>query len=371
VLGFQVEYHALLPEGDQEEIIARLNHDQVPDELLAQERLLPIDIYETDQHIQTMLHKIFDRRSVIKKFKVQNGYPTMSGILTTHSIAQAKRIYHTLKEMKASGTLMTGRHFDERHQLIDPDFPRVAITFSTNPDQQDKNSTDDELLDIMSDYAKQFDSTIYTDEKSYNQNINKRLARKEKQYQSSGQWLDLVIVVDRLLTGFDSPTIQTLYVDREMNYQKLLQAFSRTNRIYSGKDAGMIVTFRKPETMKQNVQDTFRLFSNEKPNFEVLVPKEYAEVRTEFDDLVNQYLQAEVTLEESPGHLPSMIAQVKAYQKLAHNFKILKSYDDYEEEADDLAPITSQLPSFQGKAENLKAAIKDEIEENDDDTIDL
>ncbi len=371
VLGFQVEYHALLPEGDQEEIIERLNHDQVPDELLAQERLLPTDIYETDQHIQTMLHKIFDRRSVIKKFKVQNGYPTMSGILTTHSIAQAKRIYHTLKEMKASGTLMTGRHFDERHQLIDPDFPRVAITFSTNPDQQDKNSTDDELLEIMSDYAQQFDTTIYTDEKSYNQNINKRLARKEKQYQSNGQWLDLVIVVDRLLTGFDSPTIQTLYVDREMKYQKLLQAFSRTNRIYSGKDAGMIVTFRKPETMKQNVQDTFRLFSNEKQNFEVLVPKEYAEVRTEFDDLVNQYLQAEVTLEESPGHLPSMIAQVKAYQKLAHNFKILKSYDDYEEEADDLAPITSQLPSFQGKAENLKAAIKDEIEENDDDTIDL
>jgi type I restriction enzyme R subunit len=156
-----------------------------------------------------------------------------------------------------------------------------------------------------------------------------------------------------------------------MKYQKLLQAFSRTNRIHAGKDAGMIVTFRKPETMKQNVQDTFRLFSNEKQNFEVLVPKEYAEVRTEFDDLVNQYLQAEVTLEESPGHLPSMIAQVKAYQKLAHNFKILKSYDDYEEEADDLVPITSQLPSFQGKAENLKAAIKDEIEENDDDTIDL
>ncbi|MDP1136600.1 hypothetical protein Q6325_28495, partial [Klebsiella pneumoniae] len=66
-----------------------------------------------------------------------------------------------------------------------------------------------------------------------------------KQYQSDGQWLDFVIVVDRLLTGFDSPTIQTLYIDREMNYQKLLQAFSRTNRIYTGKDSGLIVSFRK------------------------------------------------------------------------------------------------------------------------------
>ncbi|WP_273751035.1 type I restriction enzyme subunit R domain-containing protein, partial [Leuconostoc mesenteroides] len=93
-----------------------------------------------------------------------------------------------------------------------PDFPRVAITFSTNPDQQDKNHTDDDLLRIMAEYSKQYDTPAYTDEKRYNQNINKRLARKEKQYQSDGQWLDLVIVVDRLLTGFDSPTIQTLYV---------------------------------------------------------------------------------------------------------------------------------------------------------------
>lgn len=109
----------------------------------------------------------------------------------------------------------------------------------------------------MKEYAKQFDASPYQDEKLYNQNINKRLARKEKQYQSEGQWLDFVIVVDRLLTGFDSPTIQTLYIDREMNYQKLLQAFSRTNRIYTGKDSGLIVSFRKPFTMKENVKTRF------------------------------------------------------------------------------------------------------------------
>ncbi|QEA55079.1 type I restriction endonuclease subunit R [Leuconostoc citreum] len=371
VLGFQVEYHSLLPEGDQEHIVARVNHEDVPDALVEQERLLPNEIYETDEHIRAMLLKIFDRRSLIKKFKVQNGYPTMSGILTTHSIAQAKRIYAMLQKMKHEGTLITGRQFDERHQLVDPDFPRVAITFSTNPDQQDKDHTDDDLMRIMAEYSKQYDTPAYTDEKRYNQNINKRLARKEKQYQSDGQWLDLVIVVDRLLTGFDSPTIQTLYVDREMKYQKLLQAFSRTNRIYSGKDAGMIVTFRKPETMKENVQDTFRLFSNENQNFEALVPKEYSEVRSEFDDLVNHYFQAEATLEENPGHLPSMIEQVKAYQKLENSYKALKSYDDYENEADDLAPIINQLPTFQGKAENLKAEIKQKIDDDDNEQLDI
>lgn len=59
---------------------------------------------------------------------------------------------------------------------------------------------------------------------------NNRLARKDVQYQKDGQWLDLVIVVDRLLTGFDAPTIQTLYVDRELRYQKLLQAREPKNQ---------------------------------------------------------------------------------------------------------------------------------------------
>lgn len=370
VLGFQVEYHSLLSEVDQEGIVARANNNQVPDEVIEQERLIPNDVYETDEHIRAMLRKIFDRRSIVKKFKVQNGLPTMSGILTTHSIAQAKRIYKILQEMKAAGTLINGRQFDERHQLLDPDFPRVAITFSTNPDQQDQNATDDELLTIMADYAKQFDSTPYTDEKLYNQNINKRLARKERQYQTDGQWLDLVIVVDRLLTGFDSPTIQTLYVDREMKYQKLLQAFSRTNRIYTGKDAGMIVTFRKPETMKENVEATFRLFSNEDQNFEALIPREYHEVRAEFDTLVQNYFQAEVALDENPNDIATMINQVRAYQKLEQNYRALKSYDGFEEDTEELAPITNQLPQFQGKAENLKAAIK-AAAENEEETLDI
>ncbi|WP_354792170.1 DEAD/DEAH box helicase family protein, partial [Dactylosporangium sp. NPDC005555] len=289
VLGFQVEYHSLISEEDQEVIVTQLNKGKLPDDVLQQEKLLPTELYETDEHIRTMLQKIFNRRSVVKKFKVQNGFPTMSAILTTHSIAQAKHIYRILKEMKDNGTLLNGRQFDERHQLIDKDFPRVAITFSTNPDQLEKNEQDDELVEIMKEYAKQFDASPYQDEKLYNQNINKRLARKEKQYQSDGQWLDFVIVVDRLLTGFDSPTIQTLYIDREMNYQKLLQAFSRTNRIYTGKDSGLIVSFRKPFTMKENVQNTFRLFSNENQNFDQLIPREYEEVKKEFIECSTLY----------------------------------------------------------------------------------
>ena len=363
VLGFQVEYHSLISEEDQEVIVTQLNKGKLPDDVLQQEKLLPTELYETDEHIRTMLQKIFNRRSVVKKFKVKNGFPTMSAILTTHSIAQAKHIYRILKEMKDNGTLLNGRQFDERHQLIDKDFPRVAITFSTNPDQLEKNEQDDELVEIMKEYAKQFDASPYQDEKLYNQNINKRLARKEKQYQSDGQWLDFVIVVDRLLTGFDSPTIQTLYIDREMNYQKLLQAFSRTNRIYTDKNSGLIVSFRKPFTMKENVQNTFRLFSNEKQNFDQLIPREYEEVKREFIECSTLYKQSEAELSDNPNDLKTMIAQVSAYQKLEKSYKALRSYDQYEEEFEAFSEVVEQLPRYQGKMENVKAQIKEILED--------
>lgn len=66
VLGFQVEYHSLISEEDQEVIVTQLNKGKLPDDVLQQEKLLPTELYETDEHIRTMLQKIFNRRSVVK-----------------------------------------------------------------------------------------------------------------------------------------------------------------------------------------------------------------------------------------------------------------------------------------------------------------
>jgi type I restriction enzyme R subunit len=90
--------------------------------------------------------------------------------------------------------------------LRDPDFPRVAITYSLSENQDEMNEAQAEINGIMQEYNALFD-TNYTDADQFNKNINSRLARKDAQYQKDGQWLDMVIVVDRLLTGFDAPTI--------------------------------------------------------------------------------------------------------------------------------------------------------------------
>lgn len=97
----------------------------------------------------------------------------------------------------------------------------------------------------------------------YNRNLNDRLARKMDKYKSREQQLDLVIVVDRLLTGFDAPCLSTLFIDRQpMNPHDIVQAFSRTNRIFDkNKRYGQIVTFQSPKKFKKAVDDAIKLFS--------------------------------------------------------------------------------------------------------------
>ena len=109
------------------------------------------------------------------------------------------------------------------------------------------------MKEALADYNEMF-GTHYSIEQidAYNKNLNERLARKNR-FKSRNQQLDLVIVVDRLLTGFDAPCISTLFVDRQpMKPHDIIQAFSRTNRLFdSKKEYGQIVTFQSPKEYKE------------------------------------------------------------------------------------------------------------------------
>ena len=381
VLNFQVEYHCLLDDDSRTEFLYKKIKEMYPKldptkkitdmtEIEAEE-LQDKELFEQDKYIETMLRKIFKRQSVIERFKVINGSPTMSAILTTHSIAQAKRIYHKLQAMKANDTLLNGRELDERHMLRDPDFPRVAVTYSLNENQDEMNEAQVEINAIMQEYNALFD-TNYTDIDQFNRNINSRLARKDAQYQKDGQWLDMVIVVDRLLTGFDAPTIQTLYVDRELKFQKLLQAFSRTNRIAEGKEYGMVVSFRKPNTMRLNVAEAIWLFTNQNQNWEALIPREYAEVKEFYIDAYAEFVQTKLDLIADPHNIKNKVAQVRAYQRLEKIHKAIVSYEDYANDYDELKEIILCLPEEKGHCENLKAEIRAEMDDkvlDDDDDL--
>jgi type I restriction enzyme R subunit len=288
-------------------------------------------------------------------------------------------------ELKKSGDLITGKPLDERRRLNDSDFPRVAITYSLSEKEGEKNKAAEELLEIMREYDITFgtgyakaaekgrkkvksgsdDDAYEIDDSNYNQNINNRLARKGAQYQKDGQWLDFVIVVDRLLTGFDAPTIQALYVDKELRWHGLLQAFSRTNRVMTGKNIGMIVTFRKPYTMAKNVEDAIRLFSNEARDWESLIPKKYEKVRKDLDNAYKVYTKAKAELEKDPTDIKKKIEAVKTFQAVKRFVEAIESYEEFETDFEELKPTIEVVADDFGHIENIKAEVKEELNPDD------
>ena len=126
------------------------------------------------------------------------------------------------------------------------------------------------IVEIIEDYntryGMKFQMATYA---TFKKDISYRLAHKE-QYKgiehTSDQQIDLLIVVDQMLTGFDSKWINTLYLDKILVYEKLIQAFSRTNRLYGPeKPFGTIRYYRKPYTMQRNIEEAFKLYSGDRP----------------------------------------------------------------------------------------------------------
>ena len=115
----------------------------------------------------------------------------------------------------------------------------------------------------LSDFSDELQNEVKRILEIYNNNLNDRLARKQKYYTDREQQVDIVIVVDRLLTGFDAPCLSTLFIDRPpMSPQGLIQAFSRTNRLFDqNKEYGQIVTFRNPKEYKEKINAALVLYS--------------------------------------------------------------------------------------------------------------
>ena len=125
-----------------------------------------------------------------------------------------------------------------------PDFPKFAITYSVTENQDGSCVNQEKMRESLKDYNEMFGTKFDISQiQAYNGNLNKRLARKDPKFKSRREQLDLVIVVDRLLTGFDAPCMSTIFIDRQpMGPHDLIQAFSRTNRIFnSTKKYGQIV----------------------------------------------------------------------------------------------------------------------------------
>lgn len=129
---------------------------------------------------------------------------------------------------------------------------------------------EDGLVEIMTDYNEQYEQDFkLANHAKFKKDIAARLAHKEPYLRietTPEKQIDLLIVVDQMLTGFDSKWINTLYMDKVLEYENIIQAFSRTNRLFGpDKPFGTIRYYRKPHTMERNINSAIKLYSGDKP----------------------------------------------------------------------------------------------------------
>ena len=190
---------------------------------------------------------------------------------------------------------------------------------------------EDAIVEIVEDYnaryGMKFQLATYA---AFKKDISYRLSHKE-QYESvertPDQQFDLLIVVDQMLTGFDSKWINTLYLDKILVYEKLIQAFSRTNRLYGPeKPFGTIRYYRKPYTMQRNIDEAFKLYSGDKPRGLFADKLEYnlGKMNALYDDITAIFVSAGI---ENFEKLPVDHAERGRFAKL------FKQFNDYLEAA--------------------------------------
>lgn len=152
---------------------------------MEKESHLPSTIYESDEHIQKVIHKIFRPDNAYTKFDFKNGRPQKSAILTTNSIAMAKRYYDAIKRMTKDPDWMAkefeGHPIRKGRTIEDKDFPRIAITYSLNDNEETSKLDQEDMINIIKDYNQSYDTAwSIQDIERYNGDINNRLARKKR-----------------------------------------------------------------------------------------------------------------------------------------------------------------------------------------------
>ncbi|HEM5171288.1 TPA: type I restriction endonuclease subunit R [Streptococcus suis] len=318
VLKFMVDYNDVRPQFksyETEQDLEKLSAAETKKALLHPTRISEISSYILE-HFNQKTHR-------------QSG-KGFNAMFAVSSVEAAKAYYQELQEQQV------GREKPLKIATI--------FSFAANEAQaaigeiDDENFTPNDLPDLSSkeflsrcvhDYNRLF-QTNYTINGNDFQNYYRDLAKRVK----TGE-VDLLIVVGMFLTGFDAPTLNTLFVDKNLRYHGLIQAFSRTNRIYDAtKSFGNIVTFRD---LEKATTDAIKLFGKTE-TAEVLLERSYTDYLEGYDDAGEQkagYLVvAQELLERFPD--PSEIVKEsdkKAFVDLFGKFlkldNILHNYDDF------------------------------------------
>ena len=321
VLKFKVDYNDVRPQFKALET----ETDEIKLTAAENKRLLlhPDRIKEVSQYIL--------KNFKLKTHRNQGGQKGFNAMFAVNSVEAAKLYYEELNNLQKD---------DEKKLKIATIFSYVANEEqnavgdiqdeSFEPSAMD-SSAKEFLAKAINDYNAMFRTSFGVDSKEF-QNYYRDLAKRVK-----NQDIDLVIVVGMFLTGFDAPTLNTLFVDKNLRYHGLMQAFSRTNRIYDAtKTFGNIVTFRD---LEQATVDAITLFGD-KNTKNVVLEKSYEEYLKGFTDIATGdarkgYIDIVKELKDQFPQPDEIVTEAdkKAFVKIFGEYlkveNILKNYDEF------------------------------------------
>jgi len=214
------------------------------------EDYIPVSQYHEKEH----QHKVV--QDILENWVHLSQDSKFHAIFATSSIPEAIEYYRLLKQ--------------QAPLKLDTDL-KITALFDPNIDNGGGvQFKQDGLVEIMEDYNQRYGQTFdLAKHAKFKKDIAARLAHKKPYAHIAStpeQQIDLLIVVDQMLTGFDSKWLNTLYMDKVLTYQHIIQAFSRTNRLFGpDKPHGTIRYYRDPHTMTRNIDDAVKLYSGDKP----------------------------------------------------------------------------------------------------------
>lgn len=356
VLRFSVEYIGRYKENEGKQSAIDIKVEDIDTK----------EVYESDKRLEKIVDYIIlnhNRKTYNRKF---------TSIFAVSSIDVLIKYYELFSRKKAEG----------KHNL------RVAtiFTYGVNEDDQEANDlmiAEDEQLSMAADLSVRYESSHTRDklesfiadynamygtkfstrdsESFYNyyKDISKRVKDMEKEGNDHEMNIDILLVVNMFLTGFDGKFINTLYVDKNLKYHGLIQAYSRTNRILDTKTQGNILCFRN---LKHATDDAIALFSNKEAKEDIFL-EPYEEFVKRFNRKYIDLLQIAPTI-DSVNDLESEVEElefIKCFRELIRIMNILKSFTDFN--WSDLSITEQQFEDYKSKYLDLHDKVKSSKQE--------
>ncbi len=311
---------------------------------------------------------------IIENHRKKTQDKLFSAMMCVGSVDMLLKYYDAFKAKKAAGehnlriasifTYAANENDDDANGMLDDVQVDLGSPESARPHTREK------LDEIIADYNAMYQTKFSTDSKqfyAYYKDLSKRMKDRERENFKDKDRLDILLVVNMFLTGFDAKKVNTLYVDKGLRYHGLIQAYSRTNRILNErKSQGNIVVFRN---LKPQTDEAITLFSN-KNAVEDIIIEPYRVHVDKFNAAVDVLTSIVATPDDVNG-LPSEVEQlefIKAFRALIRIRNVLMTFSEFS--YDDLKMSAQRFEDFKSKYLDLYEDTKADVEGEKESIID-